>query len=126
MKTYLIDDKQEIFIRLLLAENFSPSFGGMLKRVLKTRIYNESERTRIKEIRLSYIKKKIIPMKSEPIMDAINANELFNKKLHYCNMLFEKYGLDDTTKQMIINRFDKLTTNKEFVKLYNYYVKQFK
>jgi hypothetical protein len=63
MGIHLIDNKQEEFIRLLLKENFSPSFGGMLKRILKTRMYNDTERTRIKEIRLSYIKKNIKPRK---------------------------------------------------------------
>jgi hypothetical protein len=60
---YTLNTKQEYFIRRLLTENFSPSFGGMLKRILKTRIYNETERTRIKEIRLYYIKKNIKPRK---------------------------------------------------------------
>ena len=56
-----LSDSQAEFIKTLLYENFSPSFGGMLKRILREKEYNETERTRIKEIRLSYIKKKIVP-----------------------------------------------------------------
>ena len=60
---YILDTKQEEFIKLLIKENFTPSFGGMLKRVLREKTYNETERTRIKEIRLYYIRQEIKPRK---------------------------------------------------------------
>jgi hypothetical protein len=53
-----LNKEQEVFIKRLLTENFSPSFGGMLKRMLREKRYSETERKRIMEIRNSYIKKK--------------------------------------------------------------------
>jgi hypothetical protein len=78
---YQLTKKQEEFIGCLLMENFSPSFGGMLKRVLHTKKYNETERTRIKEIRLSYIKKKIKPTReiNKMIDDLLTATQISKK-----------------------------------------------
>lgn len=79
---YSLNSAQTIFIRRLLTGNFSPSFSGMLKRVLREKVYNETERTRIKEIRLSYIKKKIIPRGCvNKLVDDVNDVTLTNIKL---------------------------------------------
>ena len=122
MNHYFLTKKQEEFIKILINENFSPAFGEMLKRVLREKEYNEVERTRLKVIRLSYIKKRIKPKwdvdKLNSTMGDIN---LFNAKLECCNKIFKRYTFTKKDKDIIIGKFENAKTVDEVKYLYEFF-----
>lgn len=122
MNHYFLTEEQKEFIKLLINENFSPSFGGMLKRVLREKKYNETERTRLKEIRNSYIKKRIKSKYDfDKLNETINDINLNNTKLIYIDKLFKDHIMNDNSKKNISDRFDKCSTLKSVLDTYNMY-----